>query len=147
MKPTKQKVYLPVTVESKLPEIRWNIIEDDGYFGDEWDNWEHMQREERFEYFKKVFSYFKSIEDSKQEAFVFTPEQLNELLSDVIKQCKQDDADKAKIDYNEDGEITKVKSKKLDIDYLSEAGANVSIKLNKQSITNTFEETFNKFKV
>jgi hypothetical protein len=25
---------------SSLPEMRWNISESEGYFGDEWDNWE-----------------------------------------------------------------------------------------------------------
>lgn len=46
------------------PKIRWNIIEDSGYFGDEWDNWEHMDEEERFEYFKQVFTYFKHLKES-----------------------------------------------------------------------------------
>lgn len=48
---------------SKLPKMRWNISEDDGYFGDEWDNWEHMTEEERFEYFGKMFSAVKKIKD------------------------------------------------------------------------------------
>ncbi len=48
---------------SKLPKMRWNISEDDGYFGDEWDNWEHMTENERFKYFGKMFSVVKQIKD------------------------------------------------------------------------------------
>ncbi len=47
---------------SSLPEMRWNISEQE-YFGDEWDNWEHMTEEERFEYFGKMFSVIKKIKD------------------------------------------------------------------------------------
>lgn len=43
--------------------IRWNIIEDPGYLGDEFDNWEHMSEDERFEYFKEIFTYFKALKD------------------------------------------------------------------------------------
>lgn len=47
-----------------LPEdMRWNIIEDEGYFGDEWDSFEHMDEEERYEYFKKIYSTLKKIKD------------------------------------------------------------------------------------
>lgn len=83
----------------------------------------------------------------EQEAFVFTPEQLNEYTQSVIKQTLEAAAEKAKINYKEDGEVTKVKSKKLDIDYLSEVSSKVSFNINKESITNTFEETYNKLKV
>jgi hypothetical protein len=48
---------------SNLPRMRWNISEHDGYFGDEWDNWEHMTEDERFEYFGKIFSTVKKIKD------------------------------------------------------------------------------------
>ena len=43
--------------------IRWNIIEDEGYMGDEWDTWNHLDEEERNEQFKKMFTYFKSLKD------------------------------------------------------------------------------------
>lgn len=85
--------------------------------------------------------------EKQQDGYFFTPEQLNQLLTDVIKDALDTAAEKAKINYKEDGEITKVKSKRLDIDYLSEIGANVSFTPNKESIINTFKETFNKFKV
>lgn len=55
----------------ELPPMRWNIAERDesnpdfpyGYFGDEWDNWEHMTEEERAEYFGKIFSTVKKLKD------------------------------------------------------------------------------------
>lgn len=43
----------------ELPRMRWNISEDDGYFGDEWDNWEHMTEEERWQYFSQIFDTVK----------------------------------------------------------------------------------------
>lgn len=47
-----------------LPDhMRWNILEDEGYFGDEWDNWGHMTEEELWEYFKKIFGVLKQIKD------------------------------------------------------------------------------------
>lgn len=48
---------------SELPKMRWNISEDDGYFGDEWDNWSHMDENERAEYFGKIFSTVKKLKD------------------------------------------------------------------------------------
>ena len=58
------------TIVSDLPKMRWNISEKDngsdfpyGYFGDEWDNWEHMDENERAEYFAKIFSNVKKMVD------------------------------------------------------------------------------------
>jgi hypothetical protein len=56
---------------SELPPMRWNIGEKDednsdfpyGYFGDEWDNWEHMEENERAEYFAKIFNTVKKLKD------------------------------------------------------------------------------------
>ncbi len=50
-------------IVSKLPKMRWNISDDSGYFGDEWDNWEHMDENERAEYFGKIFSTVKILKD------------------------------------------------------------------------------------
>lgn len=60
---------------------------------------------------------------NKEELFVFTAEQLNEYTAKVIKQSLKTAAKKAK-NYNAGGCI-----------------------INQSSITNTFEETFNKLKV
>jgi hypothetical protein len=59
------------SIISELPKMRWNISEKDddepdfpyGYFGDEWDNWEHMDINERAEYFGKIFSCVKKMKD------------------------------------------------------------------------------------
>ena len=55
---------------SQLPNMRWNISEKDEseefpyiYFGDEWDNWEHMTEDERAEYFGRIWSIVKKLKD------------------------------------------------------------------------------------
>ena len=48
---------------SQLPKMRWNISEDEGYMGDEWDNWQHMEDNDRAEYFGKIFSTIKQLKD------------------------------------------------------------------------------------
>lgn len=65
----------------------------------------------------------------KQEGYFFTPEQLNQLLSDVIKDALNAAAEKATLSYRlrHDDEF--------------------KFAATKESITNTFEETFNKYKV
>jgi len=58
-------------IVSELPKMRWNISEKEegeedfpyGYFGDEWDNWEHLEENERAEYFGKIFSCVKKMKD------------------------------------------------------------------------------------
>lgn len=47
-------------------KLRWNISEEPGYFGDEWDNWEHMDEEDRFLYFKNLVDTLKTIKDKIQ---------------------------------------------------------------------------------
>jgi hypothetical protein len=51
------------SIISELPKMRWNISEDPGYWGDEWDNWQHTDEEELGEYFGKMFSTIKKIKD------------------------------------------------------------------------------------
>ena len=73
----------------------------------------------------------------KKEGYFFTPEQLNQLLSDVIKDALNTAAEKAdayiKIESND-----QPSSSFGDIEYPA---------VRKKSITNTFEETFNKHSV
>ena len=80
MKPTKQTVYLPAKVkDEKIPEHTVVTVSCDGGT--------------QFNQVKYYTSYFK--EDFEmvthwlkpQEAFVFTPEQLNEYTQSVIKQA------------------------------------------------------------
>jgi len=64
----------------------------------------------------------------QQEGYFFTPEELNEYTERVIKQTLDTAAEKAWANHDFDGVHG--------CDY----------EVNKQSITKTFEETFNKFK-
>lgn len=67
----------------------------------------------------------------EQKAFVFTKEQLNEYTQNVIKQALKTAAEKAETEYCGNP-----------YDYEDNSQS-----VNKQSITNTFEETFKKFEV
>ena len=62
----------------------------------------------------------------EQEGYFFTPEQLNEYTSNVIKQALETAAEKADWDCDKHHQ---------------------NITVDKQSITNTFEETFKNFKI
>ena len=97
MKPTKQTVYLPVSGDH------------DKVVCEDYNDWM-----DRITGVKEV------------ERYVFTPEQLNQLLSDVIKDALNTAADKADWDCDKHHE---------------------NITVDRQSITNTFEETFQKHKV
>ena len=63
---------------SEFPDIRHNISEDTfnskedyddcienhcSYFGDEWENWEHMDIEERWKYFSQIFDTIKKLKE------------------------------------------------------------------------------------
>ena len=61
----------------------------------------------------------------REEGYFFTPEQLNEYTQSVIKQTLETAAEKATTDYD----------------------SAYNVVVDKQSITNTFEETFQKYKV
>lgn len=52
-----------IDILNELPKMRWNILDEQGYFGDEWDNFEHMDEDERWEYFKKIYGTLKKIKD------------------------------------------------------------------------------------
>ena len=67
----------------------------------------------------------------KQESFVFTSEQLNEYTQNVIKQALETAAEKAETEYCGNPYDYEDNSQCVD----------------RQSITNTFEETFKKFEV
>lgn len=72
----------------------------------------------------------------KEELFVFTSEQLNKYTTNIIKQALETAAEKAEI-------------KERKVTYSSSSGSEYGYvqSINKQSITNTFEETFKKFEV
>lgn len=150
MKAEKQTVYLPVKAEDELPDKNYSdglhsncglVGFENGVFG-RWDNskgiWNHPI---------KVKTWLK-----EQKSFVFTSEQLNEYTKNVIK-CALDNAAKnadltvhKKSQYSEKAKWKKVSRKE------AEAGVDlfsyeVQYKPSKKSITNTFEETFKKYKV
>lgn len=91
----------------------------------------------------------------EQQAFVFTPEQLNEYTANVVRQALETAAEKAEIkedtldteSYKKADEFAEGKS----YSYVTDTdGCLVGVdtfEVNKQSITNTFEETYKKFEV
>ena len=102
MTPTKQTVYL------RVPPFKTSKL------------WVSDKETEQLEFVKE------------QEAFVFTPEQLNEYTQSVIKQALQTAAEEA---------VTKD-------EWWGNTGSEYcDTVVDWQSITNTFEQTFQKFKV
>lgn len=98
----------------------------------------------------KEHSIFKILESGiglenfyPEEGYFFTSEQLNEYTQSVIKQALETAAEKSKIKREETHEIV----------FKGFSGGNPSygnkeiITCDKQSITNTFEETYQKLKV
>ena len=104
---SKQTVYIPVEVE----EASGNYIPDKSVL---------LVKEQ-----DEMDKYWIDLVHQRQGYF-FTPEQLNELLSDVIKDTLNTAAENAKCDFDEGGCTEFV---------------------DEESITNTFEETFQKHKV
>ena len=147
MKLTKQTVYLPVKVEDeKIPEYTNVIVSCEG--------------NTHFNQIKHYASHFK--EDFEmvthwlkpQEGYFFTPEQLNQLLSDVVKDALNTAAENVKILEEELGSdeysetpLAIFESTEFTADKGYEECYFYRYKPSKKSITNTFEETFNKFKV
>jgi len=125
MTPTKQTVYLPVKVEDELPSENESskvaILHKERGF----DFAYYMHKWKLFDHFKQGLSYKQSDIThwlKPQEAFVFTPEQLNEYTANVIKQALETAAENADL-IETDGDV------------------------DPKSITNTLEETCKKFEV
>lgn len=74
--------------------------------------------------------------NKEQVGYFFTPEELNEYTSNVIKQTLEIAAKKAEI-------------KKRKVSYSSSSGSEYGYVqcINKESITNTFEQTFKQYEV
>ena len=130
--PTKQTVYLP-TKSKEVKRYSKHVIdceECEGLIDDEQYTCTYCWSEggNGKLHFDDLFK--------EQQAFVFTPEQLNEYTQSVIKQALETAAKKAEI-----------KEKK--VSYSSSSGSEYGYvqSINKQSITNTFEETFQKYMV
>lgn len=113
-----QTVYLPVKVEDELPKpSKYLVLKENG--------------DKDFVYtpFSKNVTHWLK----EQEVFVLTPEQLNEYTANVVRQALETAAENADayIDMNEDAYVE----------------GNIWSEVDKESITNTFEETFKKFEV
>ena len=128
MKPTKQTVYLPVKVEDELPK-------ESGFYKTEEEGTSFFQRGDQTWWDNDVDGTKRFPENwlKKEEGYFFTPEQLNEYTRNVIEQALETAAENADsfIDMNEDAYIE----------------GNVWSEVDKESITNTFEETYKKFEV
>jgi hypothetical protein len=121
-----QTVYLPVKVEDEIPEL-------DGYYRTQEEGTSYLHNGNWFNNHLLEKPRYPIHWLKEQESFVFTPEQLNEYTANVIKQTLETAAESADsyIDMNEDAYIE----------------GNVWSEVDKESITNTFEETFKKFEV
>ena len=132
MTPTKQTVYLHVKVEDELPEkeVICVNISNDLLVGHVYkiDDDDEFQCEDNHQILAQVTYWLKP-----QKVFVFTPEQLNEYTANVVKQALETAAEKANSFIDGDESV-----------YIQ---GNVWSEVDKQSITNTFEEIFQKYKV
>lgn len=139
MKPTKQTVYLPVKVEDELPKpSKYLVLKGNG------------DKDFAYTPFSKNVTHWLK----QQEGYFFTPEQLNEYTANVIKQALETAAEKAKVVEEELGSdefreipISTFESIEFTADKGYEECSYYRYKCSKQSIINTFEETFNKLKV
>lgn len=127
-----QTVYLPVKVEDeKIPEHTLAVVSCEGntHFNQVKYYASHFKED-----FEMVTHWLKP-----QEAFVLTPEQLNDYTQSVIKQALNTAAEK--VTYMK--ECGKINNEKCYAVFCH----NCSDVIDKESITNTFEETFKNFEV
>lgn len=133
MKPIKQTVYLPVKVDDELPESGgWVIC----------DNAEELLFSHNYGWMYNANVVVPKEKQPKfwlkqQEGYFFTPEQLNEYTKSVIKQSVETAAERSRLSKN--GSNTPYGEH-----FSGKCG---SWTVNKESITNTFEETFKQFEV
>lgn len=136
----KQTIYLPVKVEDELPleSCKCGIIKNEEF------DLSYFIKAPSYNVFDHVKSglYHKQTEITHwlkpQEGYFFTSKQLNEYTANVVRQALETAAEKSKIIYT-----------KILFDDLKE-GDNAYMnfpKVDKQSIMNSFEETYKKFEV
>ncbi len=127
MKLQKRTVYLPVKVEDELPDKNYGDIlnTDIGIVGFENGVFGRWTTSGIWENPLCVKIWLK-----EQQAFVFNEEQLNELLSSVIKETLKVAAENAELDYWQGSCVL--------------CGSNA---VDEQSILNQFDNVFNKIKV
>ena len=148
MTPTKQTVYLPVKLEedktsilSSLPKEEWGVHRTHccKKHGCKYSDEDcpvvlgHVEQDYRCEENNFDDCFEPNFDLDKQEGYFFTPEQLNEYTANVIKQALETAAENAISEpFFIDGEPA----------YMSDRSP-----IDKQSITNTFKETFKLFEV
>lgn len=81
----------------------------------------------------------------REEGYFFTPEQLNEYTANVIKQALETAAENAKVVKDLGEDLNGIPVYEITEYYYDENG--YPIYTEKQSITNTFKETYKKFEV
>lgn len=139
----KQIVYLPIKVEDELPK-EFDIVTLNAKVP-VINQFENLTSEQEIDFSFNgwlendkflIHGIGEELSDGKvthwlkpQEVFVFTPEQLNKYTQTVIKQTLETAAEKAEKKWCSDGYSTGMWEGVID----------------KQLITNTFEETFKKF--
>lgn len=138
----RQIIYLPVKVEDELPEkevVCVNISNDllVGNIYNIGDN--EFQCEDEYQILAQVWL-------KPKEAFAFTPEQLNEYTANVIRQALETAVENVKLKCQRDPHKKGYPFAMVNPNGTKEVG-DLWITANKQSIMNTFEETFKKFEV
>ena len=122
MKPTEQTVYL--AIDEEWEENKPTLMSSDG------------------EYVCNLHS---------KEGYFFTPEQLNEYTANIIKHALETAAEKVKMSVQpsdmEEWENVPDEITRQDVDDEDYKCEDFCITVNKESITNTFEETFKKFEI
>lgn len=149
----KKTVYLPVKVEenrtdtpSSVPKEKWGVHEahcckkHGCKYGDEDCPIVLGHAKQRYTCDDGYDDCFREdVELKTQEGYFFTPDQLNEYTANVIKQALLSASEFAELQY-ECGNKSKEKC-------LAVFCNNCTEQIDRQSITNTFEETFKKFEV
>jgi glycerophosphoryl diester phosphodiesterase len=146
----KKTVYLPIKVEDELPEIGKAVFTSD----EDIDTCSFLANDGKFKEWYQHFEHNPTHWLKQQEGYFFTPEQLNEYTANVIKQALETAAEKAKVIEEELGSdeyreipIDTFECTEFTADKGYEECYFYRYKCSKQSITNTFEETFQKHKV
>lgn len=150
MIPTKKTVHLPVRVEDELPTHKVCALNESNMLVG---HLKHLGKgvirpivyvEDEHQEMGNVTHWLKS-----QEGYFFTPEQLNEYTANVIRQALETAAEEAEIEQKGYFEATPeecLKGVEIYDDNGSDRPSFIAF-VNKQSITNTLEETCKKFEV